>query len=303
MIIIYADDLYGPDETVMTNLTTDKITDAVIGAMESSQDVRLKQIMDALVRHFHAFMVEAQLRDDEWLAAIQFLTATGKMCNDERQEFILLSDILGITALKDALNHPPVEGLTETTVLGPFYRSGAPEIGQMANIAGNARGDPVLVDGKVIDLDGNPISGAQLDIWQATGEGFYDVQLESMDGEMGLRGKLRTDAKGCYSFRTIKPSSYPIPHDGPTGDLLKKLGRHPNRPAHIHFIVSAVGYQPVVTQLFVSGDPYLASDAVFGVRDSLVVEFKKVDSEDEAAQVGLQSPFYKAHYDFALKKA
>ena len=287
----------------MRNITEDNLTEAVISAMQNTQDARLKEVMTSLIKHLHAFIREVQPNDEEWMAGIQFLTDTGKLCDENRQEFILLSDALGVTALKDALNNPQMEGLTEATVLGPFYRVGSPEVPQMYNIAGNIEGDPVVVYGKVTDLDKAPIAGACLDIWQATGDGFYDVQLESMDGEMGLRGKIRTDAQGNYIFRTIKPSSYPIPHDGTVGNLLKQLGRHPYRPAHIHFIVSADGYKPVITQLFVEGDVYLESDAVFGVRDSLVVNFEKIDSLDEAARFGVKTPFYKVHYNFVLKNA
>jgi hydroxyquinol 1,2-dioxygenase len=290
-------------EGKMRELTQENLTEAVIEAMRDGQDARLKEVMTALIRHLHAFIREVQPSDAEWLAAIQFLTATGKICDENRQEFILLSDILGVTALKDAINNPQIDGLTEATVLGPFYRPGAPEVPQMTNIAGNIAGDSVLVSGKISDMEGTPIAGALLDIWQATGEGFYDLQLESLDGEMGLRGKIRSDSQGCYTFRTIKPSSYPIPHDGPAGSLLTQLGRHPYRPAHIHFIVSAAGYQPIVTQLFVAGDEYLSSDAVFGVRDSLVVNFKRIESLEEAANSGLQAPFYKVEYDFVLKRA
>jgi hydroxyquinol 1,2-dioxygenase len=287
----------------MRDITQENLTEDVIQAMRDGQDARLKAVMTALIRHLHAFIREVQPSDAEWLAGIQFLTATGKICDENRQEFILLSDILGVTALKDAINNPPINGLTEATVLGPFYRPGAPEVPPMTNIAGNIAGDPVLVSGKVSDMEGTPIAGALLDIWQATGEGFYDLQLESLDGEMGLRGKIRSDSQGCYAFRTIKPSSYPIPHDGPAGSLLRQLGRHPYRPAHIHYIISADGYQPIVTQLFVEGDEYLGSDAVFGVRDSLVVNFKKIESLEEASESGIQAPFYKVDYDFVLKKA
>jgi hydroxyquinol 1,2-dioxygenase len=287
----------------MRNITEDNLTDAVISAMQNMQDARLKEVMTAFIKHLHAFIRDVQPTDEEWMAGIQFLTDTGKLCGENRQEFILLSDTLGVTALKDALNNPQMEGLTEATVLGPFYRVGSPEVPQMYNIAGNIEGDPVVVYGKVTDLDKLPIAGASLDIWQATGEGFYDVQLESLEGEMGLRGKIRTDAQGNYIFRSIKPSSYPIPHDGTVGKLLKQLGRHPYRPAHIHFIVSADGYKPVITQLFVKGDVYLESDAVFGVKDSLVVNFEKIDTPDEAARFGVKSPFYKVKYNFVLKGA
>ncbi len=235
------------------------------------------------------------------MAGIQFLTATGQMCDASRQEFILLSDTLGVTALKDTLNQRRTEAVTEATVLGPFYRAGAPEMPLLADFSGGIPGEPIVVSGKVTSPAGNPIPGALLDIWQATGEGFYDVQLESLEGQMGLRGKIRTDSQVRYIFRSIKPSSYPIPHDSPVGKMLQVLGRHPYRPAHIHFILSADGYEPVVTQIFVADDPYLDSDAVFGVKDSLVVDFVKNESPEEAAKYGFQPPFYEVHYDFVLE--
>ncbi len=285
----------------MRNLTEDNLTEAVLMAMQNTQDARLKEIMTCLIQHLHAFIREVKPSEAEWQAGIQFLTETGHLCSADRQEFILLSDTLGVTALKDALNHPHLEGMTEATVLGPFYRRGAPEVPAMTNIAGDIPGEPVVVSGRVTGQDGRPIPGALLDIWQATGEGFYDVQLESLDGEMGLRGKIRTDNDGRYIFRTIKPSSYPIPYDGTVGKMLEKLGRHPYRPAHIHFIVSAEGNQPVITQIFVEGDAYLDSDAVFGVRDSLVVDFVKNDSQDEADAYGFKASFYQVNYDFVLR--
>jgi protocatechuate 3,4-dioxygenase beta subunit len=289
-------------EIKMRNLSEAKITDAVLAAMENTQDARLKEVMSSLIRHLHAFIREVQPSEAEWMAGIQFLTAAGQMCSPDRQEFILLSDTLGVTALKDTLNQRRTEAVTEATVLGPFYRDGAPDVPLMADISGGIEGEPVVVSGKVTDPQGNPIPNALLDIWQATGDGFYDVQLDSLEGQMGLRGKIRTDADGGYIFRSIKPSSYPIPHDGPVGKMLQALGRHPYRPAHIHFILSAEGYQPVTTQIFVAGDAYLDSDAVFGVKDSLVVDFVKNDSPEEAAQYGFQPPFYQVQYDFVLKK-
>jgi catechol 1,2-dioxygenase len=286
----------------MKELTEENLTETVLAAMENTHDPRLKEIMTSLIRHLHAFVREIHPSEAEWLAAIQFLTATGQLCSADRQEFILLSDTLGVTALKDALNNPHVPGSTEATVLGPFYRQGAPELPNGANISGNIPGEPVVVSGRIAGVDGRPIEGALLDIWQATGEGFYDIQLSALDGEMGLRARIRSGLDGRYSFRTIKPSSYPIPHDGPVGQMLVALGRHPYRPAHIHFILSAEGYQPVVTQIFAAGDGYLESDAVFGVRDSLVVDFVKVDAPAEASALGVSNPFYKVDYDFVLRE-
>lgn len=279
------------------------LTDEVLATLEGAEDPRLREVMASLITHLHDFVRDVQPTEEEWAAGIHFLTEVGQMCDEKRQEFILLSDTLGVTALKDAINSPAGDGVTEASVLGPFYREGAPEVPHLSDIAGDVEGEPLIVSGAVTDPDGAPIAGALLDVWQATGEGFYDVQLDHLEGESALRGRLRTDEGGRYIFRSIKPSSYPIPHDGPVGRMLDKLGRHPYRPAHIHFIVSAEGYEPVTTQLFVAGDPYLDSDAVFGVRDSLIVDFEKVDSVEEAERYGVSHPFYRVTYDFRLQPA
>jgi protocatechuate 3,4-dioxygenase beta subunit len=286
----------------MRNLTEANLTEAVVAAIDGARDPRLKAVVQSLVEHLHAFIREVEPTDEEWMAGIRFLTGVGHMCDESRQEFILLSDSLGVTALKDAINTRSAEPVTEATVRGPFYREGAAEVPHLHNIAGGIPGEPVVVSGRVTGTDGVPIAGAVLDVWQATGDGFYDVQMAELQGEMGLRGKIRTDLEGRYSFRSIKPSSYPIPHDGPVGRLLTQLGRHPYRPAHIHFIVSADGCQPVVTELFVEGDPYLESDAVFGVKDSLIVPFVRVESAEQAAAYGFTAPYYEVAYDFVLSR-
>jgi protocatechuate 3,4-dioxygenase beta subunit len=255
--------------------------------------------MTSLVKHIHAFVREVELTEEEWLFTIQFLTRTGHMSDDKRQEFILLSDTLGVTTLKDIINNRKPPGVTEYTIFGPFYRDGVPELPLMANIAGDTPGEPTLVHGRVTGPDGMPLVGALLDVWQASAEGFYDVQMPT--DEINLRGKFRTDAEGRYAFRTIKPAYYPIPLDGPVGQMLQATGRHPYRPAHIHFIVSADGYEAVTTEIFVEGDPYLDSDAVFGVRNSLVVDFVHPESADEAAKYGVTPQFYLAEYNFVLQ--
>jgi len=284
----------------MRNLTEHNVTEAVLQTLDKIQDARFKEIMTSLVKYLHTFVREVELTEAEWLAAIQFLTATGQMCNESRQEFILLSDTLGVSVLVDAINHRKVEGATVSTVLGPFYREGAAEVPPLHNIAGDTPGEPVVVFGQVTTPEGQPIPGALLDIWQASAQGFYDVQ-DTNQPEMNLRGKLRTDEAGRYIFRTIKPSSYPIPYDGPVGKMLNVMDRHPYRPAHIHFIVSAEGYQPVVTHIFVEGDPYLDSDAVFGVKDALIADFVRHDSPEEAAKYDISAPFYTVEYNFGLQ--
>ncbi|HXV41874.1 MAG TPA: intradiol ring-cleavage dioxygenase [Anaerolineae bacterium] len=284
----------------MRNLTEQNVTEAVLHTFAAAPNPRVKEILTNLVKHIHAFAREVELTEEEWMFGIQFLTRTGHMSDDKRQEFILLSDTLGLTTLKDIMNNRKPPGVTEYTIFGPFYVAGAPEMPAMANIAGDTPGEPVIVSGRVSAPDGRPLAGALLDVWQASAEGFYDVQLPNQT-ELNLRGKFLTDAEGRYAFRTIKPSYYPIPMDGPVGQMLKAAGRHPYRPAHIHFIVSADGYEAITTEIFVEGDPYLDSDAVFGVRNSLVVDFVRHDSAEEAARYGVKTPFYTAEYDFVLQ--
>jgi protocatechuate 3,4-dioxygenase beta subunit len=258
--------------------------------------------MTSLIRHVHAFVREVELTEEEWFEAIRFLTATGQKCDDKRQEWILLSDVLGVSMLVDAINHRRSGNATENTVLGPFYVHGAPEIENGGDMAAGWEGEPTHVSGRVLSTDGKPISGALLDLWQSNTEGWYDVQLADTGGRQ-LRARLRTDSEGRFRFRTIKPTAYPVPTDGPVGRILDRMGRHPMRPAHLHFIVTAPGCETVVTHLFVEGDPYLESDVVFGVKNSLVIDFKRNDSEADARKVGLKAPFLEARYDFVLKPA
>jgi hydroxyquinol 1,2-dioxygenase len=284
----------------MRNLTEQNVTEVVLDTFVDAQNPRLKEIMTSLVKHIHAFVREVDLTEEEWMYGIEFLTRTGHMCDDKRQEFILLSDTLGVTTLKDIINNRKPPGVTEYTIFGPFYVDGAPEMPSMASIAGDTPGEPVIVSGRVISPEGQPLAGALLDVWQASADGFYDVQLPHLT-EMNLRGKFRADAQGRYAFRSIKPSCYPVPGDGPVGQMIKAAGRHPYRPAHIHFIVSAEGYEPITTELFAEGDPYLDSDVVFGVRNSLVVDFVRHESAEEAERYGVTTPFYTVAYDFILQ--
>lgn len=258
----------------MKDFNESNATQAVIQSFEGCSDPRLRQIMTSLVQHLHDFMRDIQLTEEEWLAGIEFLTATGQMCSDVRQEFILLSDTLGISCLVDAINHRKPEGATESTVLGPFYRPGAPEIedGESIMRSDMSEAVPCEVRGRVTNIDGAPIAGAVLDIWQTAPNALYEVQ-DSGQPDFNLRGKLKTGADGSYRFATVQPVYYAIPYDGPVGKMLQALGRHPYRPAHIHFIVSAPGYEPVTTQIFNRADPYIDSDAVFGVRSSVLVDF------------------------------
>ena len=226
------------------------------------------------------------------------------MCSDKRQEFILFSDTLGVSMVVDLISHRKPDGATESTVFGPFHRLGAPELPAGGNIAHlDKTGTPTLVSGRVLDLDGKPIAGALLDVWQAQSNGLYDSQDESLDG-LHMRDKFRTDAEGRYLVRTVRPVHYPIPSDGPVGRMLRATGRHPWRPAHIHFVVSADGYEPVTTHIFDRTDEYLGSDAVFAVKDSLICDFVRHEAAtSESTRLGIDPPFLTADFDFCLKPA
>lgn len=260
----------------MRDLDEHNITDAVIDSLAQTGDARLKTVMTSLVRHLHDFVRDAEITFDEWNAAIDFLTRTGQMCNDRRQEFILLSDTLGVSMLVDAINHRMPEGATETTVLGPFFVAAAPEVQSGADISGDVEGEPLSVSGVVCSPDGDPLAGATVDVWHADDDGYYDVQQADLDA-FAMRARFRTDRNGRFSFTSIMPAFYPIPHDGPVGEMLQALGRHPYRPAHVHFMIAAEGYETLITHIFDAESPYLDSDAVFGVKNSLIAEFSRDD--------------------------
>jgi hydroxyquinol 1,2-dioxygenase len=283
----------------VSTITETNITDSVLRSLGQTADPRLKTVMTSLITHLHAFIREVELTEGEWWQAIQFLTRVGQMCDDKRQEFILLSDTLGVSMLVDAINHRTGSSATESTVMGPFYREGARELPWGASISMDGKGEPAVITGRVLSGDGTPIAGAVLDVWEGNDNGLYEQQ-DPNQPDMNLRGRFRTDDEGRYKIVAIKPVSYPIPDDGPVGDMLKALGRHPYRPAHVHFIVSAEGYAPVTTHLFASGDPYLTSDAVFGTKDSLIVDFISNESAEDAAKHGVRAPFYTTQYDFVL---
>lgn len=278
----------------MQNLSQANITDAVVQTFANTPNPRLYEIMTSLVKHLHAFVREVNLTEEEWLAGIMALTRSGHMTDERRQEFILWSDVLGVSALKDFLAHEKQAGVTEWSLLGPFYRAGAVELPLDANLAGDAPGETLFVTGHVLTPDGKPIAHAVVDTWQSDAEGFYDLQ--KMDAQsMNLRGRFRADEHGEFRFRTIRPSFYPIPYDGPVGDMLKATGRHPYRPAHLHFRLWADGFKPLTTELYLNGDPYLDSDAVFGVRRSLIVDLEQRNPPDGA-------PYYTVSYDFVLQQ-
>jgi hydroxyquinol 1,2-dioxygenase len=265
-------------------------------------DPRLREIMTILVKHLHAAVKEIEPTHEEWLATIDFLTRTGQMCNEWRQEYILLSDILGVSMLVDVINHRRPAGATENTVLGPFYVPKAPHYEHGANICLDGKGEPLLVRGHVFDVEGKPISGATIDVWQTNDDGFYDVQQKGVQPDWNLRGVFSSGADGAYWYRAVKPRFYPIPDDGPVGQLLTKLGRHPYRPAHIHFIVTAPGYDPVVTHIFTPDCPYLAEDPVFGVKGSLIADFERVEDPKAAEALSFKGPFWSVNWDFVLAR-
>ena len=252
-----------------------------VGAVNSrtadSTNTRLEQVISSLVKHLHAFTKEVELTQEEWGMAIEFFTRTGHMCDEYRQEFILLSDVVGLSMLVDAINTRRPAGATENTVMGPFHVERAPEYEMGANITLQGGKDTCEFVGKVIDIDGNPIVGAKIDVWSDNEHGYYDVQQPDIQPLYNNRGVFRTGEDGTYNFRGLKPVSYPIPNDGPVGQLLGLLGRHPNRPAHMHYIISAPGYETVVTHTFVDDDEWLTSDAVFGVKESLIAHFEELD--------------------------
>ena len=263
----------------MTATTPAQLTEEVLAAYGGTPDRRLRQLLALLIGHLHAFAIETRLSQDEWQAAIEFLTATGHKCDPQRQEFILLSDVLGLSSLIDVIN--AASGATESTVLGPFYVPGAPRRAMGEQIGRAEDGDPTLVRGRVTDTAGHPLDGATLDVWQTAGNGLYDTQ-DPEQPEFNLRGVFVTGPDGRYEFRTVRPVSYPIPVDGPVGDLLRNSARHNWRAAHIHAIVSAPGHRAVTTHVFDADNPYLGSDAVFGVRDSLVRPFRPAGPDDPA---------------------
>lgn len=286
----------------MRDFDEKQITAAVLARMEQCADARFREVMRSLVSHLHDFVREVRLTEEEWMSAIQFLTDTGKACTDKRQEFILLSDTLGVSILVITLNHPAVDGTTDSTVLGPYYREGAPEMPHGANLAQGVKGEPAFYSGRVLGSDGTPIAGALLDVWSGDGEGTYDMQMEG-EADMKARGRIRTDAEGRYAFRSIRPECYPVPTDGPVGRMLRKMGRHPMRPGHIHMIVSAPGCHAVTTHLFAAGSEYLDSDAVFGVKESLVTGFRRHPPGTAPDGTRIDVPYYTVNYDFRLRRA
>jgi hydroxyquinol 1,2-dioxygenase len=280
-------------------VTEDSITDLAVRRWATARDPRLAEVLTALVRHLHGFAREVRLTEDEWMAAIQWLTRTGRMCDEKRQEFILTSDVLGLSMLVVQMNHRFDERATPATVLGPFYIEGSPEFGYGGDMSDGVDGDPLFVHGTVRDLDGRAVAGAVLDVWQADAEGAYEAQLEV--DEARLRGRFRSREDGTYCVRTIAPKGYTIPMDGTVGDLVGRTEISEYRPAHVHFRLDAPGFEPLVTHLFREGAPYLDSDVVFGVKQQLVVPFEGHEGGVPPAGPELDRPWLEARYDFVLQ--
>jgi hydroxyquinol 1,2-dioxygenase len=287
----------------MRNFDQNSITQAVLERVAAAPGARTRQISEALVRHLHDFVREVRPTQEEWAKGIAFLTDTGQMCTGARQEFILLSDTLGVSMLVDAINHDHQGAVTEGTVLGPFYVEGPPEAALGSDISGDLPGKPMHVSGSVTAADGSPLAGAIVDVWHSDEDGYYDVQHSEDAADLVARARFRTDAQGRFHFWSIKPAAYPIPHDGPVGKMLEAQGRHPWRPAHVHFMIAAPGHEKLVTHVFVSGDQYLDSDAVFGVKDSLISHFTEQPAGIAPDGRALDRPWCRLTYDFQLNPA
>src|SRR5450830_319404 len=284
----------------MRNFDENNITRAVLERLQNTASPRTRQISEAVVRHLHALIQEVEPTQQEWLSAIEFLTATGQMCSTTRQEFILLSDTLGASMLVDAINHRHPGNATQTTVLGPFYVDNPKQhaLGDMISL--DANGAPLLVEGSVSAVDGSPIAGAVVDVWHSDGDGYYDVQREDGLQHLSDRARFVTDTQGRFWFRSIVPAFYPIPDDGPVGKMLDAQGRHPYRPAHVHFMISAPACDTLVTHLFLADDPYLDSDVVFGVKDALICQLEAQAAGVTARGNTIAVPMAALRYDFVL---
>lgn len=287
----------------MRNIDQNTITPAFLARLENCADPRLKQVVTSLVTHLHSFAREVALTEGEWIQGIEFLTATGQMCDAKRQEFILLSDTLGLSMLVVAQNNTKPAGATEATVFGPFHVADAPLVAQGADLSGGAPGTPLFVDARVVSASGAPIANAEVDVWQADDDGLYDVQRPELGDTRRARGVLRSDANGAVRFRSITPTAYPVPTDGPVGQMLLATGRHPWRPAHVHFLIKAAGFETLTTHIFREGDEYLDSDVVFGVRSSLIGDFVRHESGTAPDGSTMSGPFYTLTQSFVLARA
>jgi hydroxyquinol 1,2-dioxygenase len=284
----------------MPYVTEENLTDIVLERWQDISDPRLRQIMQSLIRHLHGFVREIEPTQQEWAAAIDWLTRTGQMCSQKRQEFILTSDVLGVSMLVDAINHRRPSEATPSTVEGPFHVPNAPSIANGGDMAPGAPGIPCFVTGSVRGLEGEPVAGAVLDLWQTDGEGLYEDQRETQGPWM--RGLYRTQPDGSFVIRSVAPIAYTIPMDGTVGELMNRTNVSHMRPAHIHFAISAPGYHGCVTHLFQRGDEFIESDVVYGVKEPLIVDFVKKPAGKAPNGETVSTPFYEVRYDFVLQK-
>jgi hydroxyquinol 1,2-dioxygenase len=284
----------------MALLTGEDFTKSVLKRWEDIPDPRLREVMQSAIKHLHAFVSEVQPSGAEWFKAIEFLTAIGHKCDDKRQEFILASDVMGVSMLVDDINNRRVAGATPSTVEGPFHIPNAPEVADGGDMAKGAPGIPCFVTGTVRGLNGEPVAGAVLDLWQTDGEGLYEEQRRT--AEPWMRGIYRSRADGSYTIRTVAPISYTIPMDGPIGEFFGRTNMSHMRPAHIHFAISAPGYHGVVTHLFQKGDKFIDNDVVYGVKAPLVTEFVKRPPGKAPNGEMVDTPFYEVKYDFVLEQ-
>jgi hydroxyquinol 1,2-dioxygenase len=281
-------------------VTEENITDLAVQRWQTAHDPRTAELMGALVRHLLAFAREVRLTEPEWMAAIQWLNRAGQISNEKREEFILTSDVLGLSMLVVQMNHDFDERATPATVLGPFHIEGSPELAYGADMSQGLPGTQLVIHGTVQDLDGTPIAGAVLDIWQADNEGLYESQHADVD-EARLRAKYTTREDGSYCVRTVAPLGYTIPMDGPVGELISTTDISHFRPAHVHFLLNVPGYEPLITHLFEAGADYLDSDVVFGVKERLVVQYEKREPGETPNGDTIDAPWYEARYDFVLQ--
>lgn len=286
----------------MRQMTEEELTQTVLDAYAKTADARVREILMSLLRHLHAFVREVRLTEAEWMKGIELITAAGRMSDAKRQEAILFSDLLGVSALVNMVSAGVPEGGTESTVLGPFFVAGAPERKWGESLALRDSGEPMIVHGKVVGLEGEPVSNARIDVWQTDANGMYDVQ-DPEQPEHNLRGFYRSNERGEFLIKTIRPTSYPIPTDGPAGELVRAAKRHPWRPAHLHAMINAQGYQPLTTHVFDAEDELLTQDVVFAVKPSLARKFKRNDSEQEARRHGVKAPFLELDHTFVLARA
>jgi hydroxyquinol 1,2-dioxygenase len=284
-------------------VTEDNVTDLATARWGTARDPRTAELLTALVRHLHAFAREVRLTEAEWMAAIQWLTRTGQISDEKREEFILASDVLGLSMLVVQMNHRFDPRATPATVLGPFHIEGSPQFEFGGDMSQGLPGSPLYVHGTVRDLDGNPVPGAVLDVWQADAEGLYESQVADLDVEARLRGKYTTRDDGSYCVRTIAPRGYSIPMDGPVGELIGRTEISHFRPAHVHFLLAVPGYEPLITHLFQEGAQYLDSDVVFGTKQELVVAFEPREPGDTPDGGKSTEPWLEARYDFVLQPA